>query len=251
MTLFIITLITILILFKDKLNNYKDNDYYQKPENWNYDKKPINNTYNERYEKIINGQRIHSENRNEIKWTKEFLSSLEWKRYEEVCTEYLKIKNCDANVTSIGADGGMDIKIKDKNGKLFAIGQCKSWSKPIGVSLIRELYGIMVSEDASYAIFLTTSKFSLDAIAFAQNKKMILIDADEFIHLINKLNELDKKKLSQIATKGDYTTPTCVNCDVKMIKKTAKKGTSEESVFWGCINFPRCRKTMFIKNTDK
>jgi len=183
-----------------------------------------------------------------IKWNKEFLRSIEWKRYEEICTEYLKLKNCDATVTNIGADGGMDIKIKDKNGKLFAIGQCKSWSKPIGVSLIRELYGVMISENAEYSIFFTTSTFSLDAIDFAQNKKIILIDANEFIHEINKLNDFDRIKISILATEGDYTTPTCVNCDEKMVKKIAHKGTDKENEFWGCINYPRCRKTMFIKS---
>lgn len=189
---------------------------------------------------------IHPANENCIRWNKAFLKSLEWKRYEEVCMEYLRIKNCDANVTSIGADGGIDIKIHDRNGNLFAIGQCKAWNKtPIGVSLVRELYGIMASDNAKYGIFLTTSTFSQDAIKFAENKKLLLIDADEFINLITSLKENDKRKIDKIATKGDYTTPTCVHCNVKMVRRTASKGRNEGKDFWGCVNFPRCRKILF------
>jgi len=190
---------------------------------------------------------VHPANVGVIKWTKAFLKSLEWKRYEEVCMEYLRLKNCDANVTCIGADGGIDIKIHDKNGSLFAIGQCKSWAKPIGVSLIRELYGIMASERANYGIFLTTSTFSQEAIKFAENKRLILVDADEFINLISELKEDDKRKIDRIATEGDFTTPTCVHCNVKMIKRVATKGKNAGNEFWGCVNFPKCRKTMFVK----
>jgi restriction system protein len=189
---------------------------------------------------------VHPANENCIRWNKAFLKSLEWKRYEEVCMEYLKLKNCDANVTSIGADGGIDIKIHDRNGSLFAIGQCKAWNKkPIGVNLIRELYGVMASDKASCGIFLTTSTFSQDAITFAENKRLLLIDADEFINLINCLKDDDKRKIDQIATEGDYTTPTCVHCNVKMVKRTASKGRNEGKDFWGCVNFPRCRKILF------
>lgn len=182
-----------------------------------------------------------------LEWNKTLLNSLEWKRYEEVCAEYLKIKNCSASVTCIGADGGIDIEIHDEKGQLFAIGQCKAWSKPAGVSLIRELYGVMISVKAEYGIFLTTSFFTPDAIAFSKNKPIVLIDADEFIKLINELSEDEKAELLKIATDGDYTTPTCVRCNVKMIKKTAKTGINAGNTFWGCINYPRCKQKLFIR----
>lgn len=151
-------------------------------------------------------------------------------------------------MTCIGADGGIDIKIHDNNGNLFAIAQCKSWNKPIGVSLVRELYGVMASEKVKYGIFLTTSIFSPDALAFSKDKPLILIDADEFVNLINGLKDNDKRKIDAKAIEGDYTTPTCVHCNVKMIKRTATKGKNEGKEFWGCINFPRCKKTMTVKS---
>jgi restriction system protein len=191
---------------------------------------------------------IHPANKGMIKWTTNFLRSLEWKRYEDVCMEYLKIKSCNANVTCIGADGGIDIKVKDKNGNIIAIAQCKAWNKPIGVNLIRELYGVMASEGVKHGIFLTTSIFSNDAKEFAKGKALLLIDGEEFVSVINGLNDDDKKRIDGIATNGDYTTPTCVNCNVKMIKRIANKGNEPGKVFYGCVNFPKCRRTMQIRN---
>ena len=46
--------------------------------------------------------------------------------------------------------------------------------------------------------------------------------------------------LSEIATKGDFLTPTCPRCSIKM---TARKSTREGRMFWGCTNYPRCKQT--------
>lgn len=178
-------------------------------------------------------------------WDKPFLRSLEWKRYEEICMEFLRIKNCSADVTCIGADGGIDIKVKDNNGVVFAVAQCKSWAKVIGVSLIRELYGVMAADRVKLGIFLTTSDYSKEALEFAKNKNLLLIDGDELIRLINEMKENDKKRMCKIATEGDYTTPTCVNCNVKMVRRVSPNTGKD---FWGCVNFPKCRRTMFVKS---
>jgi restriction system protein len=181
------------------------------------------------------------------RWTVDFLKCLEWKRYEEVCMEYLRIKNCNAFVTCTGADGGIDIKIRNNKDTIFAVGQCKSWKRQIGVNLIRELYGVMAAENAKIGIFLTTSSYSLEAQAFARNKSLMLIDAEELVKLINGLDEASRKRIDKIATQGDYTTPTCVQCNEKMVKRIAKNGSNKGGEFWGCINYPKCSITMKVR----
>jgi len=180
-------------------------------------------------------------------WDKDFLRSLEWKRFEEVCMEYLQIKNCNANVTCTGADGGIDIKIIDPYDKVIAIGQCKSWNKPIGVSLIRELYGVMAADNVKHGIFLTTSSYSNDAVTFAKGKNLVLIDADEFIRLVNTMEDDKRIKIDKIARSGDYQTPTCVKCNIKMVKRKASKGKNAGMEFWGCKNYPQCKITMKVR----
>jgi restriction system protein len=148
----------------------------------------------------------YSDDQDEIKWTKDFLAKLEWKLFEDICVEYLRSKHCNANVTCTGADGGVDIKVQDPAGRVIAIGQCKAWNKPIGVSLIRELYGIMAAERIKHGIFLTSSFFSKDAKQFAKDKDLLLIDGVELAALISQLDADEKACIQARVVKADYST---------------------------------------------
>jgi restriction system protein len=150
--------------------------------------------------------------KNELTWSFDLLMSLEWKRYEEICKELLQLEikgRFKVNVTQIGADGGIDLTVTDSKGKLLAIGQCKAWSNVVGVSLIRELYGVMASEKVEQGYFFTTSWFSNDAIEFAKGKKLKLFDGTQQIKMILSLRKQEQVRLIKIATEGDYQTPTC------------------------------------------
>ena len=46
--------------------------------------------------------------------------------------------------------------------------------------------------------------------------------------------------LLKLATQGDFLTPTCPSCSVKM---TSRKSTAEGRKFWGCRNYPLCKET--------
>jgi restriction system protein len=177
-------------------------------------------------------------------WTSDLLLALEWKRFEEVCQEYLIMINQRAELTNIGADGGIDIKIKNQHGKVIAIGQCKAWISSITVKEVREFFGVMASEKISHGYYFATSTFTEEAIKFCVDKKIILLDKHELIKRINGLPKEKQEKLYQLATKGDYTTPTCPNCDKKMLKRTGNNSGRE---FWGCANYPRCKNRLHIR----
>ncbi len=105
---------------------------FKRPENWN--------------EALKTKQpEIKPQEPEKILWNKEFLLSIEWKLFEDICVEYLKSRKCKANVTNIGKDDGIDLKVTNREGKLMFIGQCKAWSQPVNVKEIRELYGIMAA----------------------------------------------------------------------------------------------------------
>lgn len=75
-----------------------------------------------------------------VEWNLDFLMSLEWKRYEEVCKDFLLIKEngkYKVELTQTGADGGIDLKITDKKNKLIGVGQCKAYNSKITVEKIR------------------------------------------------------------------------------------------------------------------
>ncbi len=185
----------------------------------------------------------------ETHWDLNLLMSLEWKRYEEICKEFLIIEDNDATVTNTGKDGGVDIEIKNIFGETTTIAQCKAYNKnnKISVSLIREFFGVMVHREINKGIFFTTSSFSQDAVEFSKDKNIVLIDGKKLIDSIHELTKDEQNHLLKIATAADYTTPTCPNCDKKMIKRTQKQSGNE---FWGCANYPKCRNVLQIRKNN-
>jgi restriction system protein len=179
-------------------------------------------------------------------WTLEVLKSLEWKRYEELCVEYLIEKGCKAEATSLGADGGIDIKVFEQDSERpVAVAQCKAWgTRKVNVDHIRALFGVMAAEQVPHGIYLTTSDFTSEARAFAEGKNLQLITGTGLIDLIRELSEESQQRLMDFATQGDYTTPTCARCGTKMVLRESKK---DQSQFWGCLNYPRCRMTINLR----
>lgn len=92
----------------------------------------------------------------------------------------------------------------------------------------------MADSKVNEGIFMITNEFHKDAITFAGNNNIDLKNGEDVIDLIKKLPAEARKRIYEVATEGDYTTPTCASCGIKMIKKEK---------FWGCVNFPRGCKT--------
>jgi len=183
-------------------------------------------------------------------WSLAILISLEWKRFETVCTEYLKLLGHNAKETRIGPDGGVDITIhKDGQEKPVAIVQCKAWNTyKVGVKPVRELFGIMAAERVTTGLFITSGDFTGEALAFAEGKRLRLIDGDKLLNSITKLSDERQSQLLKLALEGDYTTPTCPRCGIKMKLRSARKGKNSGNKFWGCVNYPRCRSTLVYKD---
>jgi len=172
------------------------------------------------------------------------IREVEWKKFESLCCAYFIERDFDAKVTSIGADGGVDINIY-KNGLDIPamIVQCKAYKKNVGVKDIREFYGVLADSEAKTSVFITTSDFTPEAKHFAEGKtpQLQLVSGERLITLIENLTLEKQTKLLSIATEGDYKTPTCASCDVKMVVRNGKNGN-----FFGCCNFPRCRNTLHV-----
>ena len=178
-------------------------------------------------------------------WSTELISQLEWRVFEKLCTRLWELKGFNAKETQTGADGGVDFYLyaNTTQQKIGAV-QCKSWGKKqIGVSVIRELQGVVAAEQLKLGLLMYTGQLSKDAQNFldqpsvtikAQNQHDILIE-------IQKLPTETQVSLLQEITEGDYSTPSCPNCDQKLVQRTAKK---TGKVFMGCVNFPRCRYTL-------
>jgi len=177
-------------------------------------------------------------------WSVEALRALEWKRFELLCAKYYEAVGFKSETIRCGADGGIDVKLfKHDPAKPLAVVQCKAWNANlVGVKEVRELLGVMTSEKVSRGVFITTGSYSKDAVTFGGANPMQLLDGPGFIRKIQELSAENQTELLKFAFEGDYTTPTCASCGIKMVKRDSKRG-----VFWGCRNFPRCKSKFTIR----
>lgn len=180
------------------------------------------------------------------RWSAELLRALEWKRFEMVCAGLFERLGFAARLGTTGPDGGVDIHLSRQPGEpAVSIVQCKAWAltRKVGVDKIRELHGVMASMKLSEGVLATTTTFSDDAKVYARANGIDLMDGAVVLSSIRALADDQQASLLQLATAGDYTTPTCSSCGVKMAMRSAK---ADGKQFWGCVNFPRCRSTLNI-----
>ncbi|MEI5579262.1 restriction endonuclease, partial [Streptomyces brasiliscabiei] len=80
-------------------------------------------------------------------------------------------------------DGGVDIWLK-KDGELSLV-QCKHWkTRKVGVQVLREMYGVMLANQATRMIIVTSGSFTSEAIQFIEGKRFWLVDGNELVNMI-------------------------------------------------------------------
>lgn len=179
-------------------------------------------------------------------WSLDLIRDLEWKRFEDVCQQLYEKKGIRSETTALGPDGGIDIRLyQDDTGRPTSIVQCKAWGERfVGVKPVRELLGVMTHEKIGKAFFMTSGSYSEEAKAVAQANRITLIDGTMLLMMIQRLPAEERDSLLAFATAGDYATPTCPSCGVKMKAVEGKAGRPD---FWGCRNYPRCRQKLGMR----
>ncbi len=85
--------------------------------------------------------------------------------------------------------------------------QCKHWKKAkIGVPIVREMLGVLTCEKADKVIITGTLPFQ--AVFREKNPEEI-----------QSLSSEAAQRLLKITTRGDFTTPTCPKCRIKMTRR--------------------------------
>ena len=117
--------------------------------------------------------------------------------FEEYIAQFFKSKGFEVQQTSYSHDGGIDL-IAICNEPIFSgkyIIQCKKYADSlVGQPVIRDLYGVVMSENANKGILITTSDFTDDAQAFAKHKNIELINGT----LLAKIVSTDSNAQQQI-----------------------------------------------------
>jgi restriction system protein len=173
-------------------------------------------------------------------WALDVLQRMDWKRFEFLAAAYYERIGFRTEPIRWGADEGVDVKLfRGDLSEPVSVVQCKAWNgRPVGVSEVRELLGVMTDSEVKTGVFLTTSTFTDAAVKFAEGNKIALVDGAQFLERVLALPPEAQSELLAVACEGDWTTPSCPSCAVKLVHREGKRGS-----FWGCRNFPRCRYT--------
>jgi restriction system protein len=173
------------------------------------------------------------------------IKKLGWKDFEYLVSEAFRRKGYDVEENlGVGADGGVDLILR-KEGKTTLV-QCKQWkSKRVGVSVVRELFGVMNAEKADHGIVVCTGGYTKDAIDFARGNSIELLDGEDLVKIIGQLQPSPNIRME---TQPSVSPPTdsCPTCGSPMVLRTAKRGKNIGQNFMGCSRYPKCLGTRNI-----
>lgn len=117
----------------------------------------------------------------------ESIRSMSWQNFELLVGEAFRRQGYQVReLGGGGPDGGVDLLLF-KDGKKSIV-QCKRWKTySVGVSPVRELYGVMVAAHAQESIFVSSGQYTNEAKQFAKGKPIHLIDGHALLKLVQKV----------------------------------------------------------------
>ena len=108
--------------------------------------------------------------------------------FEKKCMELLVRRGFEVTTTRTTSDGGIDLIAFSGDpflGGKYVV-QCKGWAGPVGAPIVRDLYGVVHSENANKGILIAASSFSQEALDFAAGKRLELIDGSRLSFLASQ-----------------------------------------------------------------
>jgi restriction system protein len=179
------------------------------------------------------------------KWTPQLLRLLEWRRFEELCKAYFEALGFRTSIAPSGSGGSASIQlIADGAQGTSIVVQSRAWDAyRVGIKAARELRSAMASAKVGEGVLVTSGRFTQEAIDYARKENIQLIDGTDLLAKIAALLPEKALALLKFATQGDFLTPTCPSCSIKMIPR---QSTREGRKFWGCRNYPRCKHTFAV-----
>lgn len=177
------------------------------------------------------------------------LNEMTWREFEGLIQEAFRLRGYSVRrVGGDGPDGGVDL-ILDRGAEKVLV-QCKQWrAMRVGVSVVRELYGVMAAQGAAAGIVVTSGSFTPDAVEFASGRNVRLIAGPELMELIREAKASAPREVSAVRPNGPSSSTTatgCPRCGSPMVRREAKRGANAGRAFYGCSRYPACRGSVAV-----
>ncbi len=120
------------------------------------------------------------------------LAAISWEDFEHLVRELFDrefaSRGGEVKITQASSDGGVDAIAFDPDpitgGKIVV--QAKRYTRTVGVSAVRDLYGTLMNEGASRGILVTTADYGPDAYSFANGKPLTLMNGANLLHMMQR-----------------------------------------------------------------
>lgn len=171
------------------------------------------------------------------------IRALSWQQFEQLVGEayrrqgYVLVEHGGG-----GPDDGIDLMLH-RAGETILV-QCKQWrSRQVGVSIVREQFGVLAAHNADRVSIATSGTFTSEAEAFALGKPITLINGQQLFDLVRDVQQHDHASMTPAPSRAAEASPACPKCGGVMTIRTARQGQRAGQDFWGCSRFPQCRGT--------
>ncbi len=178
--------------------------------------------------------------------TLESLAAPGWRQFEQLVGEAFRRQGYSVEETGLGgSDGGIDLILRRQNRRVLV--QCKQWRrKQVGVSIVREMAGLLAHHRADAVKIVCVGTFTADAESFARGKPIELIGGEQLLQMIqdsradralpSRTSERIEPALVPMAALKEPRP--CPRCGSPTVHRTNR---STGANFQGCSQFPRCR----------
>jgi restriction system protein len=190
---------------------------------------------------------VNSRKRKRLLETQNSLDSLKamsWREFETLVGEAFRRHGYAVKETGGGGkDGGIDLILR-KDGRTELV-QCKQWkTQQVKVHVVREMWGLVSHHKADAVKIVCVGTFSADAENFAKDKAIELINGERLMELVRSVQTSHPiSNAEPVPAPKTAANPTCPRCGAAMYKRFNRQ-TSQ--IFWGCINYPRCKGTQSV-----
>lgn len=168
------------------------------------------------------------------------MRELPWDEFQQLVGE--AYRRLGYHVRETGADnrhGGVDLVLR-KQGQTTLV-ECKRWRlRQVRAATLRDLQGVMVARHAEQGLVVTTSGFTPEALSFASDRPIGLVDGPQLLKLVQTVRKQAVVPPRPASAAREHR---CPHCGREMVLRVATKGAKAGTRYWSCTGFPSCKGT--------
>lgn len=157
---------------------------------------------------------------------------MDGRQFEHYLGHLFKAHGYAVEVTRASGDYGADLIIS-KAGKKIAV-QAKRYSKSVGLKAVQEVKSSIAMYGASEGWVIANREYTDEAYALAKANSIRLINRNELIEMILKLNPGSVPSAKTV--RQQQSQKSCKQCGKSMVIRKASFGN-----VYACSTYPKCR----------